>query len=110
VDKAYKLDQLIDDSEELLTKLADAHDPDIQRLRDRVDHAINDARRAIARQGDDASVRIRDIARSIDDYIRDYPWLAVMTGILVAGTVGLIAGTTIGTKRAHATLGFEHGV
>jgi ElaB/YqjD/DUF883 family membrane-anchored ribosome-binding protein len=47
VDKAEKLDQLIDDAEELLTKLADAHDPDIQKLRDRVDEAVADARRCL---------------------------------------------------------------
>ena len=99
VDKAEKLDQLIDDAEELLTKLADAHYPDIQKLRDRVDEAVADARRAIAQRADDASVQLRDIANSIDDYVRDYPWLAVVTGALVAGTVAFIAGATIGAKQ-----------
>jgi ElaB/YqjD/DUF883 family membrane-anchored ribosome-binding protein len=99
VEKALKLDQLIDDAEELLTKLADAHNPEIQILRDRVDHAIGDARRAITQQGDDASVRLRDIANSIDDYVRDYPWLAVAAGIMAAATVAFIAGSAIGAKR-----------
>jgi ElaB/YqjD/DUF883 family membrane-anchored ribosome-binding protein len=99
VDKAAKLDQLIDDAEELLTKLADAHDPHIQVLRDRVDKAIADARRDIARRTADASVQIRDIANAIDDYIRDYPWLAVVTGTLVGATVAFIAGATVGGKK-----------
>jgi ElaB/YqjD/DUF883 family membrane-anchored ribosome-binding protein len=99
VDKALKLEQLIDDAEELLTNLADAHDPDIQILRDRVDRAISDARRSFAENGNMAAVRLRDIAHSIDDYIRDYPWLALGTGMLFAGTVAFLAGMTIGVKR-----------
>jgi ElaB/YqjD/DUF883 family membrane-anchored ribosome-binding protein len=99
VDKAVKLDQLIDDAEDLLTRLADAHDPQIQYLRDRVDEAIGDARKAISRAANDSAVQIVDIARTVDDYVRDYPWLAVGTGVLVAGTVAFLAGVTIGAKR-----------
>lgn len=102
MEKAAKLDELIDGAEELLTKLADANNPQIQQLRERVDHAIGDARHTIAQQDDDVSVQLRDIANTIDDFIRDYPWLAVTTGILVAGTVGFIAGTVIGAKKQSA--------
>jgi ElaB/YqjD/DUF883 family membrane-anchored ribosome-binding protein len=99
VDKAVKLDQLIDDAEELLTRLADAHDPQIQYLRDRVDEAIGDARKSITRAANDTGVQILDVARTVDDYVRDYPWLAVGTGVLLAGTVAFLAGVTIGAKR-----------
>jgi len=99
VQKNKGLDQLIDDAEELLIRLADSHDPEIQGLRDRVDHAIGDARRAIERHSDEASVRLRDIANTIDDFIRDYPWLAVATCVLSAGTVAFIAGAAIGAKK-----------
>ena len=97
-----KLDELIDGAEELLTKLSDNDNPEIQHLRDRVDHAIRDARRAIAARSGEASIQLRDIANTIDDYIRDYPWLAVTTGVLVAGTVGFIAGVLIGEKKGSA--------
>ena len=99
MEKSQKLDQLIDDSEELLIKLADAHNPEIQILRDRVDHAINDARRAIERESEDASIRLRDIAVTIDNYVHDYPWLALATGVMIAGSIAFIAGATLGTKR-----------
>ena len=98
MDRTLKLDQLVDGAEELLTKLADAHDPRIQRLRDRVDEAIRDTRRSIG-NGDDVSVQLRDLARTVDDYVRDYPWLALGTGVLVAGTLAFLAGVTIGAKR-----------
>jgi ElaB/YqjD/DUF883 family membrane-anchored ribosome-binding protein len=94
-----RLDELIDGAEELLTKLADAHDPNIQRLRDRVDHAIADAMRTLSRQDNEATLRLRDIANTIDDYVRDYPWLAVLAGVVVAGTAAFIAGAAVGNKR-----------
>lgn len=94
MERAQQLDALIDGAEELLTKLADAHNPQIQRLRDRVDHAIGDARRAIERESVSSSIQLRDIANTLNDYVRDYPWLAVLTGIFVAGTIGFIAGST----------------
>ena len=94
-----KLEQLIDDSEELLTKLADAHDPDIQKLRDRVDQAISDARRSFERQGADASDQLRDWANDIDGYVRDNPWLAVTTGVVVAAAVAFLAGTAVGSRK-----------
>jgi ElaB/YqjD/DUF883 family membrane-anchored ribosome-binding protein len=100
MEKLDRLDELIDGAEELLTKLADAHDPDIQRLRDRVDQSVADATRTLSRQNDEASMRLRDIANTLDDYVRDYPWLALLTGVLVAGTVAYIAGTVTGKRRA----------
>jgi ElaB/YqjD/DUF883 family membrane-anchored ribosome-binding protein len=102
MENAAKLDELIDGAEDLLIKLADAGNPEIQRLRDRVDQAIGDARRALAQRSDEESVRLRDIANTIDDFIRDYPWLAVATGVLVAGTVGFIAGTVIGERKGFS--------
>jgi ElaB/YqjD/DUF883 family membrane-anchored ribosome-binding protein len=102
MENAAKLDDLIDGAEELLIKLADAGNPEIQQLRDRVDHAIGDARRALEQRGEQESVQLRDLANTIDDYVRDYPWLAVATGILVAGTIGFIAGTVIGEKKGFS--------
>ncbi len=99
MDRATRLDALIDGAEELLTNLTDAHNPDIQKLRDRVDEAIADARRAIAQTEEDLSVKLRDIAYTVDDYVRDYPWLAVATGVLVAGTIAFIAGASAGAKK-----------
>jgi len=91
--KADKLDQLIDDSEELLTQLADAHNPEIQQLRDRVDEAVRDARRALQTSEDTGSLGLRELALTIDDFVHDHPWLTLATGVLVASTVAYIAGS-----------------
>jgi len=99
VDKSGQLDALIDGAEELLTNLTDAHNPAIQDLRDRVDHAINDTRRVIAENRGEMTVKLRDIAFAIDDYVRGYPWIALATGVLLAGGVAFIAGTAIASKK-----------
>jgi ElaB/YqjD/DUF883 family membrane-anchored ribosome-binding protein len=101
VDRASKLDALIDGAEELLTNLTDAHDPDIQNLRDRVDFAIADARRAFARGEEDVSDQLRHVAAIVDDYVREYPWLALATGVLVAGTIAFILGTASGGNTSR---------
>ncbi len=100
MDKADRLDALIDGAEELLTNLTDAHDPHIQRLRDRVDHAINDTRRALSTDRREMSVRLRDVAGAVDDYVRGYPWLALATGVLLAGTVAFIAGAVSSSRKS----------
>src|SRR5580704_8414644 len=102
MDKLDRLDELIDGAEELLIQLADAHDPNIQRLRDRVDHAIADATRTLSRQDDEASLRLRDIANLVADYVRAFRWLAVIAVSVVAGAVAFIAGVGVETKRRSA--------
>ena len=99
MNKLDRLDELIDGAEGLLTQLADAHDPNIQWLRDRVDQGVADAKRALSRN-DDPTGRLREIAVAVDDYVRDYPWLAVLAGVVVAGTVAYIAGVAAGKRRA----------
>jgi ElaB/YqjD/DUF883 family membrane-anchored ribosome-binding protein len=97
--KPNKLDQLIDDSEELLTQLAGDHNPEIQKLRDRVDVAVRDARRVLHPPEDGAALGLRELALTIDDYVHDHPWLALATGVLVASTVAYIAGSFQGRTK-----------
>ncbi len=102
MDKAVKLDELIDGAESLLIQLTDAHNPEIQKLRDRVDYAIHDARGAMRRSTESASVQIRDILQTVDDYIHDYPWLALITGVAVAATAGFITGSVMNSKKSSS--------
>ncbi len=99
MDKMRRLDQLIDDAEELLIQLAETHNPQIQELRDRVDEAINDARNNIVSQVDDVSDRVRHIVDKIDDAVRDYPWIAIAAGIALAGTIAFFVGTARGARK-----------
>jgi ElaB/YqjD/DUF883 family membrane-anchored ribosome-binding protein len=86
--------KLANEVEELLGELKDAHGPEVQELRDRVEDALIAAKRAIRRQSNKASARIAQYARSVDEYINEYPRLAFITGALIFGTIGYLAGAT----------------
>jgi ElaB/YqjD/DUF883 family membrane-anchored ribosome-binding protein len=86
-----ELNRLITHTEELLSELADERDPQVRETRDRVEQSLQETRRAVTEQGAHTRVKIRDVASSLDDYVRDYPWLALGTGILFAATIGLLA-------------------
>jgi ElaB/YqjD/DUF883 family membrane-anchored ribosome-binding protein len=86
--------QLANDVEELLDALKDDHGPEVQELRLRVEDALVAARRAIARQHNNAGARIARYASSVDGYINDYPRLAFLSGAVMFGTIGYLAGAT----------------
>jgi ElaB/YqjD/DUF883 family membrane-anchored ribosome-binding protein len=85
---------LADEVEELLDELQDAHGPEVQELRTRVEGALIAAKDAIGQQSSKASARIAQYAGSVDEYINDYPRLAFITGALIFGTIGYLAGAT----------------
>jgi ElaB/YqjD/DUF883 family membrane-anchored ribosome-binding protein len=86
--------KLANEVEELLGELKDAHGPEVQELRNRVEDALIAAKRAIEQQSNKASARIAQYAGSVDEYINDYPRLAFIMGALVFGTIGYLAGAT----------------
>ena len=43
-------------------------------------------------------MKVRDVAGSLNDYVREYPWLALATGVLIATTIGILS--TTATKRS----------
>jgi ElaB/YqjD/DUF883 family membrane-anchored ribosome-binding protein len=98
MDSAHKLTQLLAETEELLAELADQKDPDIAALRDRLEKSMVQTREAIARQRGE-HVKLRHVAGSFNDYVQDYPWVALATGVLVASTIGILA--TSATKRSY---------
>jgi len=111
---ARKLDQLVAETESLLDSLADERSPKIDAVRERLLDSLERTKRAIAGQGrggrqenddeveDETSIGVRDLAGSINDYVRRHPWLALATGVLVAASAGILA--TSATRRS-----FRHG-
>jgi ElaB/YqjD/DUF883 family membrane-anchored ribosome-binding protein len=91
--------KLANEVEELLGELKDAHGPEVQELRNRVEDALTAAKRAIEQQSNKAGARIAQYAGSVDEYINDYPRLAFITGALIFGTIGYLAGATAARKR-----------
>ena len=87
------LKSLMNDVEELLSELQDNQGPEVQALRDRVEDSIDAARRAIGQQSGNASARVRHYAATVDHYINDYPRLAFLSGAIIFGAIGYLAGT-----------------
>lgn len=98
MDLTHKLNELFDQTERLLGKLGDERGPEIQALRDRLDKSM--ARMRAALQDDQAPehVKVRHVAASFNDYVRNYPWIALATGVLVASTIGILS--TSATRRS----------
>jgi ElaB/YqjD/DUF883 family membrane-anchored ribosome-binding protein len=84
--------KLANDVEELLGELKDEHGSEVQELRDRVADALDAARRAVDRQNNRPGARIRRYASSVDGYINDFPRLAFVSGAVIFGTIGYLAG------------------
>jgi ElaB/YqjD/DUF883 family membrane-anchored ribosome-binding protein len=103
MDSTHKLNELFDQTEQLLAKLADQRGPEIQEVRDRLSKSMAQTREALkkdgqAERGHVERVKVRDVAASLNDYVRNYPWLALMTGVLVASTIGILS--TSATRRS----------
>jgi ElaB/YqjD/DUF883 family membrane-anchored ribosome-binding protein len=98
MDSTHKLDELFDQTEKLLAKLADQRGPEIQEARDRLGKSMAQTREALKDDGHSEHVKVRDVAASLNDYVRNYPWLALMTGVLVASTIGILS--TKATRRS----------
>jgi ElaB/YqjD/DUF883 family membrane-anchored ribosome-binding protein len=96
MNSARELNDLFNETEKLLAKLAD-RGPDIQELRERLDKSMANTRDAL-KQRRDEHVKVRDVAASFNDYVQNYPWLALATGVLVASSIGILA--TSATRRS----------
>lgn len=98
MDSARKLNDLFDQTEKLLAKLADQRGPEIQQLREKLERSMGQTRVALKRAPAREHVKVRDVAASFNDYVQSYPWLALATGVLVASSIGILA--TRATKRS----------
>src|ERR1700675_508138 len=79
---------LIDGAQELVHKLRNTQNPDIQRLRDRVDAFVADAKQEKSDRRAHGSVRITRIPGSLVEYVHEHPFLAVVTAASLAWTLG----------------------
>ena len=77
------VDHLIDEARDLVSKLKNTHDPDVQRLRDRVDAFVSYAKRPRSNRRE-GSVKMTRIPGSVFDYVHEHPFLAVLTAASLA--------------------------
>jgi ElaB/YqjD/DUF883 family membrane-anchored ribosome-binding protein len=104
MDSVHQLNELFDQTEKLLAKLADERGPQIQELRERLGKSMARTRDALKDSPDsnggqpEEHVKVRHVAASLNDYVRNYPWVALATGVLVASTIGILS--TSATRRS----------
>jgi ElaB/YqjD/DUF883 family membrane-anchored ribosome-binding protein len=82
-----QVNNLMDDAHELVSKLRDNKNPEVQHLCHRVEAFIAKSDRSEAEHGY-RPVKIRRIPGSLLDYVRHHPWLAVVTAASLAWTLG----------------------
>jgi gas vesicle protein len=80
MNQSRQLSELIKDVEELLAELSDEHSPQIDELRNRIEDTIGSIRPA-------AVARVRRYAGAVNDYIKGYPRLGFLTGLLIGGVI-----------------------
>jgi ElaB/YqjD/DUF883 family membrane-anchored ribosome-binding protein len=102
MDSTNQLNELFGQTERLLAKLADENTPEIQKLRNKLDKSMVRTKEALQDEqtdnGQPRHVKVRHVAASFNDYVRNYPWLALATGVLVASSIGILS--TSATRRS----------
>ena len=98
MDSARKLNELLEQTDKLLAKLSDECGPEIDELRGKLDRSMSQTREALKNDPPPEHVKVRHVAASLNDYVRNYPWLALATGVLVASTIGILS--TSATRRS----------
>ena len=78
------MDQLVSEAEELLSKLQDASNPEIQRLRTKVESGLAEAKRAASDQVQLGAEKLREVTSTVVAYVQENPWVAVAAGTAIA--------------------------
>ncbi len=93
-----RINNLMEDAKELVSKLRDTKNPDVQRLRDRVDGFISRGPDLKPPRDVQRSIKITRIPSSLLDYVHDHPWLAVVTAASLAWTLSHLSVASRGSR------------
>jgi len=93
-----ELSNLITDVEDLLKRVADAGDVDLEQLRARVEDKIEAAKETLAEGGMQVAKTARQVATATDEYVRKSPWQSVGIAVLTGAAIGY-AVSTLSSRR-----------
>jgi ElaB/YqjD/DUF883 family membrane-anchored ribosome-binding protein len=85
------IEQLVSDAEELLSKLHDAGNPEIKKLRAKLEAGIAEARQGATEQVQLGAEKLRQVTDSVVGYVQENPWVAVAAGTAIAVALFYIA-------------------
>jgi ElaB/YqjD/DUF883 family membrane-anchored ribosome-binding protein len=89
-----ELQQLIEDVEELVRRIGDAADPELERLRSKVQSTVASARQAIESRSESPRQRVREVVSAGTAYVYDQPWQVVG----IAGLLGIAVGFLVARR------------
>jgi len=78
------MEQLVSDAEELLSKLHDASNPEIKKLRAKLEAGIAEAKQGATEQVQLGAEKLRQVTDSVVSYVQENPWVAVAAGTAIA--------------------------
>ena len=90
----HEVHDLIADVQDLLSQLAHVADPEISRLRSKVNRGLTAAKNALSEGTDQIQRQTRRAMSAGDGYVRDQPWQAVG----IAAVAGLLAGYLVARR------------
>lgn len=88
---AAEMRKLIADVEELLERIANLKDAESVRIRNRVEQALENAKRHLEDTTATVKTQARRVAGTADDYVHESPWQALGIAALVGIAIGLLA-------------------
>jgi ElaB/YqjD/DUF883 family membrane-anchored ribosome-binding protein len=98
MEAARALNDLVNDTEELLAELSARKGPDVEEIRERLQSSIAQTRGLLEKDRELNGVGVRDVAVALNEFVRHYPWMALATGVLLASSLGILA--TMATRRS----------
>ena len=81
---------LLADVEDLMSHVTDRLNPDIERIRAKVESGIADARKALSEGADQVQRQARNAVMASERYVSDNPWTAVGLSAFAGLAVGVL--------------------
>lgn len=88
----HEIAKLMADVEDLVARVAHIKDPEVARIRDKVQSAVTATRDSIVHGADSVRRQVRQVAVTTDDFVHGNPWTSIGIVALVGTMVGYLAG------------------
>ena len=85
-----EVQNLIADVEDLVSRVGEAADPEIARVRAKVESALSTAKQAIADGAEQVRRQAKNAAAAGDDYVHEQPWQAIGIAALAGLAIGFL--------------------
>lgn len=86
----HEFNNLLSDVEDLMSRVGDSVDPEISRIRAKVESGLADARQMLSDGAEQVQRQAREAVNASGRYVSDNPWTAVGIAALTGLTVGYL--------------------